>query len=89
MALMTCLFAKAAGFKPGEISWLGVDVHLYRDHLESGAVTEQLMRDPRPFPTLNIKKELNSLEDIEALTYEDLELVGYKPHKTIKAKMAV
>jgi thymidylate synthase len=89
MALMTYLFAKVSGLKPGEISWLGVDVHLYRDHIESGVAQEQLSREPRPFPTLNIKKELNSLEDIEALTYEDLELVGYKPHKKIKAKMAV
>jgi len=89
MALMTCLFARVAGMNAGEISWLGVDVHLYRDHIESGAVEEQLSREPRPFPTLDIKKELNSLEDIEALTYEDLKLVGYKPHKSIKAKMAV
>jgi len=89
MALMTYLFAEVAGLNPGEISWLGVDVHLYRDHIESGVVTEQLSRDPRPFPTLNIKKNLNSLEDIESLSYEDLELVGYKPHKSIKARMAV
>jgi thymidylate synthase len=89
MALMTYLFAEVSGMKPGEISWLGVDVHLYKDHIEGGMVAEQLTREPRSFPTLNIKKDLTSLEDIENLSFEDLELVGYKPHKTIKAKMAV
>lgn len=86
-ALMTCLFAKASGMEPGEISWLGVDVHLYQNHIKPAI--QQMQRDPRPFPTLNIKKELNSLADIEALSFNDLELIGYKPHKTIKAKMAV
>lgn len=87
MALMTCLFAEASDMKPGEISWLGVDVHLYKNHFEQARL--QMSREPRPFPKLNIKKKLSSLEDIENLSYEDLELVGYKPHKKIKAEMAV
>lgn len=88
-ALLTCLFAKAAGMKPGEITWTGVDVHLYRNHIESGVVAEQISREPRPFPTLNIKKDIKTLDDIENLEYDDLELVGYKPHKKLKAKMAI
>lgn len=87
LALLTCLFAKVSGMEPGEISWLGVDVHLYQNHIKQAI--QQLQRDPRPFPKLIIKKELNTLADIEALQFEDLELVGYKPHKTIKAEMAV
>jgi len=89
MALMTYLFAEVSGFKPGEISWLGVDVHLYKNHIESGVVEKQLDREPRPFPKLKINKKLSTLEDIENLSFEDFELVNYKPHPKLKAQMAV
>ena len=88
-ALLTCLLAKAAGMNTGEITWTGVDVHLYKDHIESGVVVEQISREPRPFPTLNFKKDIKTLADIENLEYDDLELIGYKPHKKLKAKMAI
>jgi len=87
MALMTYLFAESTGFRPGEISWLGVDVHLYKNHLEQAKL--QLTREPRTFPKLSIKKKLSSIEDIETLSYGDLKLIGYKPHKKIKAEMAI
>jgi len=89
MALMTYLFAKVSGFKPGEISWLGVDVHLYKNHIESGVIEKQLEREPRPFPKLEIHKDIRNLVDIENLSYEDLELINYKPHPKIKAQMAI
>ena len=40
----------------------------------------------RPFPTLKITSECR---DIDKLCYADLKLEGYKPHKSIKMKMAV
>ncbi|MFW6173265.1 MAG: thymidylate synthase [Elusimicrobiota bacterium] len=86
-ALLTCLLAKIVGLEPGELVWSGGDVHIYKNHIEQ--VKEQLTRTPYQFPVLNIKKELNSIEDIEKLKYEDIELIGYKSHPTIKAEMAV
>ena len=52
------------------------------------ALKEQLERKPRAFPKLKLKdgKEYN---DIDGFEYDDFEVVGYKPHKTIKMKMAV
>jgi thymidylate synthase len=86
-ALLTCLIAQVTGLKPGKIVFVGGDTHLYLNHLEQAK--EQLTRTPFPFPQLNIKKPLSSLADIEALQLEDLELVGYQSHKSIKADMAV
>lgn len=89
LALLTCILAKTTGFNPGEIHWTGVDVHLYKNHIDSGVVQEQLTRSARDFPKLIIKKDLKSVEDIEALKFQDFELLGYNPHPKLKAEMAV
>ena len=46
----------------------------------------QLTREPRLFPTLKIKR---NVEDIDSFKFEDFEIIGYDPHPTIKMKMAV
>ena len=46
----------------------------------------QLQREPLPFPTLKIKRDV---PDIDSFKFEDFEIIGYKPHPTIKMKMAV
>ena len=41
---------------------------------------------PRAFPKIKINPAKKNIDDF---TYDDLEVIGYKPHKTIKMKMAV
>lgn len=86
-ALLTCLLAKITNLQPGTLTFSGGDTHLYLNHIEQAKL--QLEREPFPFPQLNIKKDIKSLEDIESLSLEDIELVGYASHATIKADMAV
>lgn len=86
-ALLTCLLAKITGLTPGSLTFSGGDTHLYLNHLEQ--VKEQLSRTPYPFPQLNIKKDIQTVEDIENLSFEDLELSGYQSHAVIKAPMAI
>jgi len=86
-ALLTCLIAKVTGLKPGTLTFAGGDTHIYSNHMEQ--VKEQISRTPYPFPQLNIKKDIKTLADIEALELADLELVNYQSHATIKAEMAV
>lgn len=83
-ALLVHLMAKEVGLEPGELFWVGHDVHLYQNHLEP--IEEQLKRTPRPFPKLNIKRQAESLFDYR---WEDLELVGYEPDPSIKMDVAV
>jgi len=52
-------------------------------------VADQVCREPFDFPTLKITKELNSVEDIEALEFKDFVIEGYRSHPAIKAEMAV
>ena len=48
-----------------------------------------IKRQPKDLPELVIHKDYASLSDIENLTVDDFELVGYDPHPAIKAPMAV
>lgn len=86
-AILTHMMAKAAGLKAKELIFNGGDTHLYNNHID--AAKEQLSREPYPFPKLNIKKGINSIEDMENLSFEDFEIVGYQNHPAIKAQMSI
>ena len=85
-ALLTHMIAKVTGRKAGDFVHTIGDAHVYLNHVD--ALKEQLERKPRAFPKLKLKdgKEYN---DIDGFEFDDFEVVGYKPHKTIKMKMAV
>ncbi|MBC8211165.1 MAG: thymidylate synthase [Gammaproteobacteria bacterium] len=84
LAFITTLLAEQTGYKPGEIVWYGLDVHVYLNHLEQ--VKEQLSREPKDFPKLIIKNKRDSLFDY---VIDDFDLDGYDPHPVIKAPVAV
>ena len=83
-ALLTHLVAHVTGLKPGEFVHVMGDAHVYTNHVEP--LKEQLLREPRPFPTLTINPDKR---DIDSFTLDDFKLEGYKPHPTIKMEMAV
>jgi thymidylate synthase len=84
-ALLTHILAHVCDLTPGTFTHTMGDAHVYLDHVD--ALKVQLERDPREFPTLNIKKDKGcSIDDWAA---EDFEVVGYNPHKTIAMKMSV
>jgi thymidylate synthase len=70
--------------QPGDFIHVIGDAHVYLNHVTP--LREQLTREPRAFPSLRIKRDVADIDDFK---YEDFEVVGYKPHKTIKMKMAV
>jgi thymidylate synthase len=83
-ALLTHMIAQVTGRKPGDFVHTIGDAHVYVNHVD--AVNEQLTREPMAFPKLKINPDK---KDIDGFEYSDFEVVGYKPHKTIKMKMAV
>lgn len=83
-ALLTHLIAKCCGLKPGEFVHVIGDCHVYLNH--ENALREQLEREPRAFPKLKINTQNTELDKFK---FQDLELVGYNPHKAIKMDMAV
>jgi thymidylate synthase len=83
-ALLTMIFARAAGLEPGEFIHTFGDAHLYSNHLEQARL--QLGREPRPLPRLWIDPEARSPFE---LRFEDFRIEGYDPHPHIPAPVAV
>ncbi|XP_078691097.1 thymidylate synthase-like isoform X1 [Branchiostoma floridae x Branchiostoma belcheri] len=83
-SLLTYMIAHITGLKPGDFVHTLGDAHVYVNHVD--ALKEQLKREPRPFPTLNIKRQVENIDDFKM---EDFEIVGYKPHPKISMEMAV
>jgi thymidylate synthase len=83
-ALLTHLIAHECGLEVGELIYTGADVHIYSNHVEQ--VKLQLEREPRALPTIKLNKEVSSIFDFEV---KDIELIGYEPHGSIKAPVAV
>lgn len=83
-ALLTMMIAHVCGLEPAEFIWTGGDTHIYKNHLEQ--VNLQLSRTPRKLP----KMEINSdVKDITQFKFEDFNLIGYDPHPSIRAAVAV
>jgi thymidylate synthase len=82
-ALLTHMMAAQAGLDVGEFVWTGGDCHIYDNHVEQ--VTEQLSREPRPYPELVLAPR----DSIFDYTYDDIVIKNYDPHPAIKAPVAV
>lgn len=83
-ALLTSMIAQQCNLKVGEFIWTGGDCHIYLNHQEQVAL--QLSRAPYPAPRLIFNRKPASLFDY---TFEDIEIVDYQSHPTIKAAIAV
>ena len=83
-ALLTHMMAQVCGLKPGDFVHTIGDAHIYLNHVD--ALKAQLQRLPRAFPKLKMNP---SKLDIDLFEFSDFEILGYRPHKTIKMKMAV
>ena len=84
-ALMLEVVARLTGKKAGMLHITLGDTHIYEDHMDQ--ICEQIARLPYKPPQLEIKKKLESLEDLEALDVSDFIFTGYQCHSPIRAKM--
>ena len=83
-ALLTHLIAQQCDLEPGDFVWTGGDCHIYLNQIEG--VREQLRRDPRPLPTLTLKRKPQNIFDYQ---FDDIEITAYDPHPPIKYPVAV
>lgn len=83
-ALLTMMVAQVCDLAPGELILTLGDAHLYSNHLEQAR--EQLMREPRPLPTMRLNREIRSIFEFK---FSDFTLENYDPHPAIKAPIAV
>jgi dihydrofolate reductase/thymidylate synthase len=85
-SVLTYILAKKCDMTPARLIISLGDTHIYSNHIEQ--VKEQLNRVPMAYPMLKVSDSVKAKE-IEDITIDDFEVVGYFPHNSIKAPMAV
>lgn len=83
-ALLTMMIAQVTKLDVGEFIWTAGDCHIYNNHLSQ--VNEQLSRSLYELPQLRLNPQIDNIFDF---TFDDIQLVNYQCHSTIKAKVSV
>jgi thymidylate synthase len=83
-ALLTMMIAQVVDLTPGDFVHTFGDLHLYQNHLDQAR--EQLTRECRPLARMKLDPAIKNIRDFK---FEDFELMGYDPHPSIKAPIAV
>lgn len=83
-AALIHMLAQQADLTPGELVWVGGDVHIYLNHVDQAR--EQIARAPRALPTMRLTRRAASIDDYRI---EDFEVSGYQPHPAINGEVAV
>ena len=82
-ALLTALIARQTGRTPGHL-WINIgDAHIYEEHLH--ACQQQLNREPLPLPQISIDRVKD--DNLWTFGVNDVILMNYKSHESIKAQM--
>ena len=84
-AILTCMIAKIVDMEPGELIWVGGDVHVYENQLKMA--DELLLRNG--YDTLPKLKFARDIKDIDDFKYEDFIIEGYKSNGPIKIPLSV
>lgn len=74
-ALLLLLLAKESHLEPGELVGILADSHVYNNQID--AAKEQLTREPRPLPTIEITNEPFNIFE---WTHKDVRISNYNPH---------
>jgi thymidylate synthase len=84
-SLFVHMLCHVHGLKPGKLYHTIGDAHIYVNHIDQ--VKEQLSRTTIDcIPTVSFSKKYNSILDIK---YDDIEILNYTSHPTIKGQVAV
>lgn len=85
-SLIASILAYRSGYKPRRlIAQLG-DTHIYLTHLD--VLAQQLEREPLELPQLKLSERVKTMASISDIEIEDIELIGYNPHPSLKAPQA-
>ncbi|MGN8157687.1 thymidylate synthase [Salinisphaera sp. RV14] len=83
-AILTHMIAQVCDLAVGDFVHTLGDAHIYLNHLDQ--VAAQLAREPLAPPRLHLNP---AIDDIFDFRFDDIELLDYKSHPTIKAPIAV
>ena len=78
------MVAQVVDMEPELLTMTTGDTHIYTNHVEQ--VKLQLQREPYALPKIQLNP---AIKDITAFTMDDVKLVEYNSHASIKADVAV
>jgi thymidylate synthase len=76
--------AKHCGLEAEDFVYFLGNAHIYENHIE--VLQKQILREPFPFPNIQVKTVHDNINDYEITDIEWLS--EYKCHETLKMKMA-
>jgi thymidylate synthase len=82
--LLTAMIAHCVNMEPGVFTHTYGDLHIYNGHMDG--LKEQMNRTHKRLPKLWLNPSVKSLFDFK---FEDVKLIGYDSHPTIKFDVAV
>ena len=83
-SLLLHMIAQVVGLETWEFVHTLGDAHIYLNHFDQ--VKEQLTRKPMTLPKLWLNPEIKNIDDFKM---EDIKLIDYNCHPSIKAELAV
>jgi thymidylate synthase len=83
-ALLVHMIAQVTDLKVGEFIHTIGDAHIYTNHIEQCKI--QLGRDFYDLPELWLNPEVR---DIDKFKYEDIKILNYQSHSSLKGEVAV
>lgn len=85
-AVLTHILAKKSDLIPDKLFISFGDVHIYSNHVEQ--VKDQLSRTTLSSPQLLLNENIKH-KNIEDISIDDFEVIGYFPYPSIKGRMAI
>lgn len=83
-SILTRMIAQVTGLKPGRLTHVMGDTHVYVKHIEP--LKGQIVRKPYPFPVLTIDP---TVKDIDDFRLEHFKVQGYQHHPAVEMEMSV
>jgi thymidylate synthase len=83
-SLLIAMVAQCVNMIPGTLIYTMGDTHIYTNHIEQ--IKLQLTRESMELPKLWLNPNIKNIFDFK---YDDIKLIDYKSHPTIKAEIAV
>jgi len=83
-SILTHMIAQVTGLEVGEFIHTIGDAHIYLNQLDG--INTQLSRKPLPLPKIWLNPKIKHIDDF---TMNDIKLINYKHHSTIKMPFAV
>jgi thymidylate synthase len=86
-ATLLHMVAYITGKEPGRLIYILGDTHIYTNHIDQ--MLMQVMRAPYILPHLEVNRLGRDIKEIDDFGLDDLALIGYSAHPTLKGKISI